>query len=147
MSLQRIWTPGEVAEELVIAAETLRKLPPVTAQSYVAGWPEVMHTADDLADQEPDPKFPRPSPADVTRMEQVLGWWRYVDRAEFDLIWQRAHRRPWKAICASLGVSRTTANRDWQYAICKIAWQLNGKRVNPKIGKERFVGQVTYASG
>lgn len=139
------WTPSEVADELALAAETLRRMPSAKIQGYICLWPHYDYSfGDKLGQEQPSKNFRKATPREITRMEETFGWWRFVDRGEFEILWMRASGKSWKAVCAYAGCSRTTATRDWQYGLCKIAWQLNGRLVNRKIGKERFIGLVSH---
>ena len=77
-------------------------------------------------------QLPPPSPATVPRMEEALGWLRWLEAEDAKLVWARADRKPWKAICWRFGIGRATAHRRWQYGLSVIAWRLNGRKVAAK---------------
>ena len=59
------------------------------------------------------------------------------------LMWERAGGMPWKHLCHRFGISRPTAIRRWEYALCVIAWRLNGRQVNRKRGRDFLIRRVT----
>ncbi|MEA1938236.1 MAG: DUF6362 family protein, partial [Pseudomonadota bacterium] len=71
---------------------------------------------------------PPPSSAAISRMDVTLDWLRLVPEAERRILWMRAERKPWKAICYRFGISRATATRRHAFALGMIAWQLRGGR-------------------
>ena len=44
------------------------------------------------------------------------------------VVWLRAAGQRWKPICWKVGLERAAANEHFQYALCVIAWRLNGRR-------------------
>ena len=64
----------------------------------------------DRVGQQPEPmRLPPPSPAAISRMEETLGWLRWLEVEDAKLVWARADRTPWKAICWQFGIARATA--------------------------------------
>jgi hypothetical protein len=128
-----------VEERLIDAAAVMRRLPPVRVPGHFNTWPHMIVEFADRVGQEPKPlRLPPPSPAAITRMEQTLTWLRWLEPEDAKLVWTRADRTPWKAICWQFGIARATANRCWQYGLSVIAWRLNGRRVPAKRSR-RFV--------
>lgn len=133
------WTPACVEERLHEAADVMKRLPEVRVQGYYSLWPKMLAEFSDLVGQEPQPlKRPPPSPDAITRMEETLGWLRWLEAEDAKLAWARAERTPWKMICWRFGVCRATAHRRWEYALSLITWRLNGWRVPGKRSR-RFV--------
>jgi hypothetical protein len=133
------WTIESVEERLEEAADVMKRLPEVRVPGYFSAWPKILHDFADRVEQEPRPlSRPRPSPEAISRMEQALGWLPWLEPIDAKIVWLRAERSPWKAICYQLGVSRATANRRWQYALSVMAWRLNDKRPLTKRSR-RFV--------
>lgn len=60
-----------------------------------------------------------------------------VDR-DVVLIRMYADGHPWKTICAQLGMSRATANRQLRYLLTVVAWKLNG-RIIPTRWSRRYL--------
>lgn len=72
---------------------------------------------------------PWPTPRQISEADEAMLWLQWLEKDDAQLLWLRANRTPWKAICWKLGVSRATANRRWQYGIAVILWRLNRKQV------------------
>ena len=124
------WTPDEVEDRLIEAADVLRRLPEERVQGYFNVWPEFVHDFADKVGQTPEPmRRPPPQAATITRMEEALEWIRFLAIDDGKLVWARAERTPWKAICWRFGIARATAHRRWQYGISVITLRLNGRRV------------------
>ena len=127
------WTIELVEERLVEAADVMRRLPPVRVPGYFSTWPRALVEFSDLVGQQPEPmRLPPPSPAAITRMEEALLWLRWLEVDDAKLVWERADRRPWKAICWQFGIARATADRRYRHGLSVMAWRLNGRRVPGK---------------
>lgn len=132
------WTTAMVQDRLENAADVFRQLPAVKPTGYFNAWPEYFHTFADQVGQEPRMRRPRPSPRQITHAEEAMLWLRWLEKDDARLAWLRANGKPWKPICWELGVSRTAANKRWEYGIALITWRLNG-RVPPTKRSRRFV--------
>jgi hypothetical protein len=127
------WTVKLVEERLIEAAAVMRRLPSVRVPGYFNTWPKMVVEFADRVGQQPEPmRLPPPSPTAISRMEDALGWLRWLEAEDAKLVWARADRTPWKAICWQFGIARATANRRWQYGLSVIAWRLNGRRLQMK---------------
>lgn len=141
------WTVATVESRLEDAAQVMRRLPPVRVPGYFNTWPSIMLEFSDLVGQESQPmRLPPASTAAITRMEETLGWLRWLEGEEVKLVWARADRTPWKAICYRFGISRATANRRHQYALSLIAWKLNGRAVPTKRSREFLIEKARRVS-
>jgi hypothetical protein len=140
------WTVETVETRLEDAAQVIRRLPAVRVPGYFNTWPSMFVEFADLVGQEPQPmRLPPPSTAAITRMEDTLNWLRWLEAEDVKLVWARADRKPWKAICCQLGISRATANRRYQYGLSLIAWRLNGRMVPAKWSRH-FTSEKIRAS-
>jgi Domain of unknown function (DUF6362) len=140
-----IWTVEMVEARLVEAASVMRRLPPSRVPGYFNTWPSMVVEFADHVGQQPQPmRPPPPSPAAISRMEEILLWLRWLEVDDAKLVWARADRTQWKAICWQFSISRATANRRWHYALSVIAWRLSGRSV-PRKRSRRFV--VAMAEG
>ena len=92
-------------------------------------------------------RLPPPSPAAITRMEEALLWLRWLEVDDAKLVWERADRRPWKAICWQFGIARATADRRYRYGLSVMAWRLNGRRVPGKRSMRYVTEMVVGARG
>ena len=141
------WTVEMVEARLEDAACVIRRLPRVRVPGYFNTWPAMIVEFADRVGQEPVPmRLPPPSAGAITRMEETLGWLRWLEGEDAKLIWARSDRTPWKAICCRFGISRATANRRYQYALSLIAWRLNGRRVPAKRSREFLVERARASS-
>lgn len=134
------WTIEEVAERLEEAASVLRRLPEARVRGHHNGWPAMLSEFADLVGREPEPLRPGPpSAAAIGRMEEALRWLRWLEPELGQLVWARAERMRWKAICYRFGISRATANRRRDYALGVIAWRLNGRAPHLRRGRRYVV--------
>ena len=122
------WTPSLVEERLAEAASVLKRLPGPRRQGYFNTWPDYFHEFSDLVGQEPQSMRIVPSPAAISRMEQTLTWTIGLDPIDGKIVWLRAYGVRWKAVCWQVGLSRTAVNQRWLYALCVIAWKLDGRK-------------------
>jgi hypothetical protein len=127
------WTPAMVEQRLEEAVDTLDRLPEERVRGFYSYWPDMISDFSDKVGQTPDPmRRPPPSPAAISRMDEVLTWMKFLDPEDARLVWARAERTPWKQICWRFGIARATACRRWQYGIAVITLRLNGHRVATK---------------
>ena len=115
-------------------------------RGYFNTWPRMVDEFSDLVGQEP-PKMrrPWPQPAAITRMEETLSWTIGLDPVDAKIVWLRAGGERWKTICWKVGLARAAANEHWLYALCVIAWRLNGRRVPGKRSRRHVIGLVRDA--
>ena len=122
------WTEEMVAERFEACVNTLRKLPAVRVGGYVSTWPDIVYTPQEINRQESKPIRFTASPDEITRMEETLTWFPWVNEAERKLIWLRAERVPWRVIARKTGFPKTSAQRYWQVALSKIARRVEAER-------------------
>lgn len=137
------WTPSLVEERLTEAADTLRRLPDTRVQGHASTWPPYIQecwTAEDVRLRRPPP-----SAAAITRMDETLPWLRHLDPIDARIIWLRADGDPWKVICWKVGMTRSAAHRHWLFALCVIAWTLNGRRIPRHISKVDLIARTKAA--
>ena len=141
------WTPAMVEERLIEAAAVLRRLPSVRVSGYFSTWPATIVEFGDLVGQTPEPmRLPPPSAAAISRMEATLPWLTWLEPDCARLVWMRADRAPWKAICWRFGIARATANRRWEYSLSVIAWRLNRRPIPKKWSRRFLVDRVRFLS-
>lgn len=141
------WTPSLVEEWLAEAADVLKRLPDVRLQGYYSVWPQIAQEFADLVGQEP-PRMRRPYPAPdaITRMEETLSWTIGLDPVDAKIIWLRAFGERWKMICWTVGLQRAAAHEHWVYALCVIAWRLNGRKIPGKRSRSTVIAMVRGAN-
>lgn len=135
----REWTPSLVEERLAEAAYVLKRLPEEKVQGYFSTWPTMLYEFSDLVGQEPKPMRVLPSPAAISRMEETLSWTVGLDPIDGKIIWMRAYGERWKTICWTVGLQRSAAHQHWLYALCVIAFRLNGRRLNRSHSKQKVI--------
>ena len=141
------WTPALVEARLIEAAAVMKRLPPVHVRGYFTLWPAIVPEFGDLVGQEPLPlRQSLPPPDAITRMDRTLEWLRWLEPEDVKLVWARAERLPWKAVCWQCGVARATAHRRWDYALNLIAWRLNGRSVTSKQSRAALMDRVRFLS-
>lgn len=139
------WTPTLVEERLVEAASVMKRLPNVRVPGYFNTWPKMLVEFADLIEQEPARfRLPPPAPDAITRMEEALGWLIWLDPIDSKIVWLRASGERWKTICWKVGLARTAANQHWLYALCVLAWRLNGRQ--PRRRSRQHIIEVTRAA-
>ncbi len=140
------WTPSRVEERLVEAAYVLKRLPAERRRGYFNVWPRMRVEFADLVGQTPEPmRLPPPSAAAISRMEETLSWTVGLDPIDGKIVWMRAHGERWKAICWAVGMQRSAAHEHWLYALCVIAWRLDGRRLNRNHSKRHVIAQAESA--
>ena len=133
------WTPSLVEERLTEAASVLRRLPGERHQGYFSTWPAIFYEFGDLVGQEPKPLRFIPSPAAISRMEETLTWTIGLEPIDGKIVWMRAFGERWKTICWTVGLQRSAAHEHWLYALCVIAFRLNGRRLNRSHSKRKVI--------
>ena len=113
------WTPSLVEERLSEAAFVLKRLPADRRRGYFNVWPQIVHDFADKVGQEARPMRVLPSPAAISRMEETLSW--------------------------TVGMQRSAAHEHWLYALCVIAFRLNGRRLNRNHSKRHVIAQAESA--
>jgi len=141
-----IWTPSLVEEWLSEAADTLRRLPDTRVQGHASTWPPyVREYWESYGIAEVTLRRPPPSAAAITRMDQALPWLRHLDPDDAKIVWLRATGEPWKVICWKVGMTRSAAHRHWLFALCVIAWTLNGRSIPRHISKVDLIARTRAA--
>ena len=108
-----------------------------------SSWPTMFVEFSDLVGQTPEPmRLPPPSPAAIDRMETTLGWMPWLEPVDAKIAWLRASGTRWKEICWEVGLARAAAHEHWLYALCVIAWRLNGRDRVKHIGRRRLIARV-----
>ena len=139
------WTPRLVEERLAEAASVLERLPEPQWQGYFNTWPEIILPRDGKTKQKPKSLDAIPSPAAISRMEETLGWTVGLAPVDSRIIWLRAYGARWKTICRSAGLQRSAAHEHWVYALCVIAFRLNGRRLNRTCSKRKVIERAGAA--
>jgi len=83
---------------------------------------------------------------DVEQRKVAQYWLEWLEPEEAQLVSMRLKREPWKIICWHFGITRATANRRWQHALCLIAWRLNKRSLPAKWSRRFLVERVRFLS-
>jgi len=122
------WTPRIVEDRLEEAASVLRRLPDPNgsgARGYGSAWPDYIREAKDAYGCHAARMRVVPNAAEIQRMEDCLGWLRWVDPEDARIVWLRAEGARWRQVCIRAGCVRQTAWRRWAAGILTIAAHLN----------------------
>ena len=107
----------ELLERFEEAVYTAKRLPPIIIPGCKAVWPDIIYTPLEILQQEKRPIRLRPSSEQLSRLDEVLSWTPLLTELERKLIWYKAQRQPWKFICATLGISRSSGNEKLNKAL------------------------------
>jgi len=88
-----------------------------------------------------------PDPAAISRMEETFGWSGWLKPIDSRIAWQRANGRRWKEICAAVGLARAAAHEHWRYALCLIAWRLNGRFAPTSTSRRMLIARFRREHG
>ena len=137
------WTVEVVEDRLIEAASVIHRLPPVRVPGYFNTWPPMVVEFADRVGQQPEPmRLPPPSPATITRMEEALGWLRWLEPQDAKLVWARANGKRWKTICWTIGLTRSSAHLHWRYALSVIVLRLSKQDIPSKRSRQFIVARA-----
>ena len=119
------WDGKMVADRMEEATATLKRLPDEKVRQLKSNWPETVPVWGDYGDEKTRLRLGPPSPDAIDRMDQTLGWLRWLEPAQARLVWARAERIPWKLILRQLGGGRETARQKLRAALSIIVSHLN----------------------
>ncbi|QKE40288.1 MAG: hypothetical protein HO274_02285 [Ferrovum myxofaciens] len=119
------WNTEAVTGRFVEAARTAHRLPPVRVQGYFNVWPQFVRTEFErmACEEVPMVRF-TPSPTEIDRMLEVMGWVQWLEVEERKLLWMRAERYQWREIAKRFGCAERTAQRRWARAMGTITEKL-----------------------
>ena len=91
----------ETRSRLAEAADALRRLSlnGIKPGALRSGWPDVVHQAHEAYGWTAERmRPPRPSPAQITRMDEAIGWLLWLDGQERKIVWARSMGVSWRRI-------------------------------------------------
>ena len=106
---------------------------------------------DELADLRQDlltdliARYPAFDP--ISRMEVTIRWFAWLEPIDSRIVWLRASGSRWKSVCWTVGLARAAAHEHWRYALCLIAWRLNGKDRLQHVGRRRMIAHARASGG
>ena len=127
---------AELRQRFREAAYTLRRLPMPRhglPASFKVSWPDIAYEW--LAYGWTPARAPRipPSPGEIDRLDEVLGWMHLLDRQQRVILWARSTGWTWKQVCAMDEYERDGHGRNEQRLRCilgdaeaRILAELNG---------------------
>lgn len=128
----------EIEARLEEAALTLQRLPNPAGsgpRGYGSSWPEYVREARHAYGYHNAHVRVVPTAAEISRMEECLGWMRLVQPIDAKIIWMRAEGRRWREICIEVGMVRQSAWRRWVAALITLERRLNARKP-PKIRRD-----------
>ena len=105
---------------LEAAADTLHRLPRMGDEKPAglrSAWPEMLRASHMAVCGTRRSGIARPSPAEITNMEEMIALLWSVTARQRQLLWARACRVRWAALQTRYRRSRTTLNRDYWAAL------------------------------
>ena len=126
------WDAEAVEAQLLDAADTIRRLrvPGTWPAGHRSAWPDVIRDFWDVfgcheAEARPSP----PSPAAISRMDEVTTWLSFIE-APLDrrIVWAKAFGLSNRKIAEITGQGRETVRRNHKRALGSIVEALNAKR-------------------
>ena len=145
--LDNFLTPEAIAERLEDAADTLRRLPEKKVQTVRSTWPTIIYDYREICAQEPTRRgLGPPLGTAIDQMDQALEWLRWLEPEDGKLVWARAERQPWKAIGWRFGLSVSTAQRRWHYALNLVSWRLQGRSIPSTWSRRALVERSSFVS-
>ena len=126
------WTAAAVSLRLAEAASALRRMPRVQLQGRMTCWPDV---AQDSArywmaygTESARVRPALPSPQELDRMDEALGWLLLLSSADRKLVWARASGVTWRKLEDLDGRSERTLRGRCQSVHAALARALNGRQ-------------------
>lgn len=116
-------TTDEIRENLIFAANIMRRLPPVKVQGYICSWPKCCMDEDDYKNEKEI--WMMPLPEEITAMENILGWLEYINYETRRIVWLRSCGMGWKLMSAKTHQSRSNLIRIYNRGLKDIAEVLN----------------------
>ena len=145
--------PHDVTEtdlkRIVLALETaavvLHRLPrqddegPAGSRS---AWPEMLRASHEVASGTRRSGMARPSPAEITAMEEIIALLWSVKSRQRQLLWARACRVRWAPLQTRYRRSRTTLNRDYRKALLAMVLAERNARTGTLRPRPASQGQI-----
>ncbi len=129
------WSESGVEERISEAVDTLRRVPAPTMRRHLTSWPGYIHEAREAYGYTGfrPPRAPA-LPEAITRLDETLGWLRWLPRDAQHILWSRASGLSWRKIARYAGKAPNTCRAWYLAALHYIAGRLNsgaGQSVSP----------------
>lgn len=123
-----LWSIEQVTARLEEAAATGRRLPAVGPVGFRSQWPVCLRQEwERLSAEDRQPRPLPPTPDEIERMLQVMGWMQWLEVEQRHLAWMRAKRYGWREIARRFACCTKTAQRRWDGILQAVAEQLNAQ--------------------
>lgn len=139
--MKHIWTLDEVKDRIREAVNTLARLPMdgLRPAGYRSFWPDVVHDKNEAYGWEAATINSSPvSAREITRMDEVLEWMRWLDKDRAAVVWMHAEGRDRMDIQLKVGAAKTKVWSLWKSGLGVIVGRLNAKRTVRTDSPERI---------
>ena len=123
---RRRWSESEIEERIEEAVETLKRIPVPDIQRSVTKWPGFVHDAHEAYGYgEFRPPRGAAAPDAISRLDETLGWLRWLPKPAQRILWSRANGFSWRKIARFVGKAPNTCRAWYLAALHYIAGRLN----------------------
>ena len=123
---RRPWTESTIEERIHEAVDTLARVPAPTMRRRLSSWPDYIHDSREACGYSGfrPPRSPA-APDAITRLDETLGWLRWLPRDAQHILWSRASGLSWRKIARFAGKAPNTCRAWYLAALHYIAGRLN----------------------
>lgn len=126
-----MFTRSTVEARLEEAATTLKHLPDPPGsgpKGFGSSWPDYVRDPWHAYGYHAARARIVPSAAEISRMEEALGWLGFLSAEDARIVWWRASGMRWAQVGRRLRISRSQCWRRWVAALITLTRHLNGRR-------------------
>ncbi len=123
---RRPWTESTIEERIHEAVDTLARVPAPTMRRRLSSWPDYIPDSREAYGYSGfrPPRSPA-APDAITRLDETLGWLRWLPRDAQHILWSRASGLSWPKIARFAGKAPNTCRAWYLAALHYIAGRLN----------------------
>lgn len=120
-----------VFERLVEAADTLERIKVPDIQRNVTRWPDVVQAAIEATEFNRGRRLKGPaSPEAITRMDEALLWFGWLDKSTQRIVWFRIEGLSWRRIAAFTGLAPNTCRMRARAALVETRRAAQSRRTS-----------------
>ena len=120
------WNETRVEERINEAVDTLKRVPAPSMRRQLTSWPDYIHDAHEAYGYTGfRPSRTPAAPDAITRLDETLGWLRWLPREAQHILWSRASGLSWRRIAGFAGKAPNTCRAWYLAAIHYITTRLN----------------------